>query len=88
MVLGESNENSIIVEQGLAEGDEIYISVPEESEKWKIEGLELVSEIKSRKAKEALKMQEMKQMPPDTTRFKPGGKPGEFPKQGKRQRPR
>jgi multidrug efflux pump subunit AcrA (membrane-fusion protein) len=86
ILLGESNENSIIVQKGLAEGEEIYISVPEESEKWKVEGIDLVSEIKARKADEVKKMQDMKQAPSDTLR--PGRRPGmgNFQKQGKRQR--
>ncbi|MCB8999499.1 MAG: HlyD family efflux transporter periplasmic adaptor subunit [Bacteroidales bacterium] len=60
VVLGESNENSIIVEQGLSEGEEILISVPEEPEKYSYSGLELMQIIKERKAEEAKKMEEMK----------------------------
>ena len=75
VVLGDSNENSIIVVQGLKEGEEILISVPEEPEKLKFEGLELAEVIKARKADEARKMLEMKQVQekkeiselPDTT---------------------
>jgi HlyD family secretion protein len=63
VVLGESNENSIIVVQGLAEGEEILISVPAEPEKLKFEGLELAEVIRARKADEARIMQEMKQTP-------------------------
>jgi len=69
VVLGESNENSIIVEKGLEEGEELYISVPEEAEKWKIDGQELIAEIKARKAEEERKMQEMKAAPRDSLKF-------------------
>jgi len=86
VVLGESNENSIIVEQGLTEGEEIYISVPEESEKWKIEGIELMDEIKARKAEEQKKMQEMKEVKPDSLKFNRVGKARDFSKQGNRRR--
>jgi hypothetical protein len=86
VVLGESNDNSIIVEKGLSEGEELYLSVPDESEKWKIEGLELIDEIKIRKAEEARKMKEMKQNPTDTAKSGGFPKKGEFQRQGKRQR--
>jgi hypothetical protein len=88
IVLGESNENSIIVEQGLSEGEEIYLSVPEGSEKWKVEGMDLVTEIKKRKAEEKQKMENMKQNPADSAKFGKRPQMGDFPKQGRRQRNR
>ncbi len=42
VVLGESNENQIIVEQGLKPGDKILLNLPEEHEKMKMEGQELI----------------------------------------------
>jgi HlyD family secretion protein len=74
VVLGESNENGIIVEKGLAVGEEIYVSMPPEPEKFKFEGLELASVIKERKAEEARKMEEMKQQPEMPKFDKPEGK--------------
>jgi hypothetical protein len=85
ILLGESNENSIIVEKGLEVGDEIYISVPDESEKWKIEGTELINEIKARKAEKLQKMQEMKQAPVDSANFGKKRMQGTFQRQGNRQ---
>jgi multidrug efflux pump subunit AcrA (membrane-fusion protein) len=49
IVLGESNENSVIVEKGLEPEDQLYLNTPEEPDKFtKIVGEELISEIKER----------------------------------------
>lgn len=54
VVLGESNENNVVVEQGLKEGAQIYLSTPEETGKFKLTGQELITVIKDReKAKKA-----------------------------------
>ncbi|MCK5168686.1 MAG: efflux RND transporter periplasmic adaptor subunit, partial [Bacteroidales bacterium] len=57
IIPGESNENYIIIEQGVEEGDEVYLSVPENLEKFKLSGKELVSILKER---ERLKKEEEK----------------------------
>lgn len=49
VVLGESNENDVIVEQGLEKGDKLYLSIPEEGDKFKLHGEELIAVIKDRK---------------------------------------
>ena len=48
VVLGESNENNVIVEQGLEPGTLIYLSSPEEPEKFKLSGEELIAINKER----------------------------------------
>lgn len=48
VVLGESNENNVIVEQGLEPGTLIYLSTPEEPEKFKLSGEELIAINKER----------------------------------------
>ncbi|MDR2039764.1 MAG: efflux RND transporter periplasmic adaptor subunit [Bacteroidales bacterium] len=48
VVLGESNENQVVVEQGLNVGDKVHISVPENSENWKLTGEDLIPIIKER----------------------------------------
>ena len=53
VVLGESNENDIIVEQGLEVGDKLYLSIPEEGDRFKLRGEELISVIKERKKQKA-----------------------------------
>jgi HlyD family secretion protein len=45
VVLGESNENQIIIEQGLKTGDAVLLSLPDDVDKMKVEGQELVSVI-------------------------------------------
>jgi hypothetical protein len=52
VVLGESNENSIIVEEGLKTGEEIYLSMPENPESFRLTGKELIAKIKEKKAEE------------------------------------
>jgi len=48
VVLGEANENEIIVEHGLSPGDKVYMSTPENSATWKMVGEELIPIIKQR----------------------------------------
>ena len=57
VVLGESNENNVIIEQGLRPGVQIYLSTPPKSESFKLTGEELISVIKDRaKTKKAEEM--------------------------------
>jgi multidrug efflux pump subunit AcrA (membrane-fusion protein) len=88
VVLGESNENSIVVDEGLAEGEELLLSVPDEPEKYKFEGMELAIVIKARKAEESKKMEEMKNQPIERPKFDRPGKMGDSLKVGKRPRTR
>lgn len=48
VVLGESNENNVIIEQGIAEGSQIYLSTPLEPEDFKLVGKELIAVIKEK----------------------------------------
>jgi Barrel-sandwich domain of CusB or HlyD membrane-fusion len=48
VILGESNENNVIVEKGLDAGTPIYLSTPEKSENFKLVGEELVPLIRER----------------------------------------
>jgi len=48
VVLGQANDNEIIVEHGLSPGDKVYVSTPEHSETWKMVGEELIPIIKQR----------------------------------------
>jgi hypothetical protein len=49
VLLGESNEKNVIVEQGLEPGTTIYLIPPEESEKFKLVGENLIAKIKEHK---------------------------------------
>jgi HlyD family secretion protein len=54
VVLGESNENNVVIEQGLKPGVQLYLNTPLKPENYKLVGEELISVIKEReKAKEA-----------------------------------
>jgi len=48
VLLGESNENNVVVEQGLKEATQIYLSTPESPEDFKLAGEDLISVIKER----------------------------------------
>jgi HlyD family secretion protein len=53
--LGESNENKIIVKKGLVKGDRILLTQPENPDKLKLSGVEILAEIKADMAKQAPK---------------------------------
>jgi len=57
VVLGESNQNSIIIEQGLKKGDVVYLSTPEDPESFKFTGLELIEVIRQKEAEEEARIQ-------------------------------
>lgn len=48
IIPGETNENYMIIEQGLSEGDEIYLSIPENTDRFKLAGKDLIMVIKER----------------------------------------
>jgi HlyD family secretion protein len=53
VVLGESNENDIIVDEGLKEGEKLLLSMPENPDKYKLTGEDLIATIRERKAEKA-----------------------------------
>lgn len=59
VLLGETNDNQIVVEDGLDAGDKVFISVPEKSETWKMEGEELIPVIKERLRQKEKEKEEM-----------------------------
>jgi hypothetical protein len=48
VVLGESNENSVVIDQGINVGTQIYLSTPAEPDKFKLVGEELIAVIRER----------------------------------------
>ena len=71
VVLGAENENNVVVEQGLETGDMIYLSTPENPEKFKLVGQDLIAVNQERakvKKEEELKAKQeaerARQMPP------------------------
>jgi len=67
VVLGESNENNIIVEMGLKKDELLYLSQPSDPESFKYTGLELLDEINQRK-QEKLNKRTQDQEPQHTDR--------------------
>lgn len=48
VLLGESNEKNVLIEKGLEPGTMLYITNPENADKFKLEGQELIGTIKAR----------------------------------------
>lgn len=61
VILGATNENFVIIEQGLKEGDEVFLSVPEEADELKYSGLELITVIKERERQKQLEKERMEE---------------------------
>jgi multidrug resistance efflux pump len=61
VVLGESNENHIVVEMGVERGDKLYLSLPSDPETFAYTGLNLIEEINRRKAEEEQRLQEQRE---------------------------
>ncbi len=78
VVLGESNENEIVVEQGLTAGEKVYVSVPEGANTWKMSGEDLIPIIKQRalEKKKEKEEQERKAAEEKKARQMRGGRPG------------
>lgn len=55
VVKGPSNENYTVIEQGIHSGDELYLSLPQNPTRFKLQGDELIPVIKSRLRQEAEK---------------------------------
>jgi uncharacterized protein YukE len=74
VVLGESNENNVIVEQGIEQGTALYLNTPEEPEKFnKMLGQDLIAVIKE---KEKARKDAEKQLNEQTQRRSFGGRGG------------
>jgi hypothetical protein len=75
IVLGESNENEVIVEQGLSEGDKVYLSVPENANLWKMSGEELIPTIKQRALEKKKEKEELDRKANDERKSRPRQRP-------------
>jgi len=60
VLLGPENENEVIVEQGLEEGDMLLLNRPENPEKYTLSGEELIPVIKEREQKKRLEEERKK----------------------------
>lgn len=86
VLLGESNENFIIVEEGLESGEEIYLSLPDEPDHFKLSGEEIIAKIKEKRAaeEEAKKAEAKKSEEP---RMRRGQRRSDGPPRGGFQKP-
>ncbi len=55
VLLGESNENQVIVEKGLMQDDKLLLSLPEHPENFKLQGEEIIALIKKKAEEKSLK---------------------------------
>jgi HlyD family secretion protein len=69
VVLGESNENNVVIEQGLKENILVYLSTPEKPENFKLAGEDLITVIKER---EKAKKEEEKRIRAEAEKVKEG----------------
>ena len=60
IILGGSNENEVIVEQGLNAGEKILLSLPDEPDKYKLNGEDLIPIIKERERQKKLEEERQK----------------------------
>ncbi len=60
VITGSQNENFIIIEKGLEQGDDVYLSIPDGHEKFALSGQELIPEIKERVAERKRQEEELK----------------------------
>ena len=72
VVLGEANDNEIIVDQGLSPGDKVYVSIPDNSAAWKMVGEELIPIIRQR-ALEKMKVKEEQERRAEQANRRPRG---------------
>jgi len=68
VVPGDANENAIIIEKGLTEGDKLYLSAPDDGSKFKWTGLELYPLLKEKKIKEEQERKKVSEPPPSLQR--------------------
>jgi HlyD family secretion protein len=72
VVLGESNENNVVIEQGLEAGTQVFLSTPENADEFKLVGEDLIAIIKEKE--KAKKDEEMRiRMEAERARDERGG---------------
>jgi len=78
VVLGQANDNEIIVEQGLSPGDKVYVTTPETSDTWKMVGEELIPVIKQRELEKKKEKEEADRRAQEQSRRSRRGDRGGF----------
>ena len=87
VVPGLTNENSVIIEHGLEEDQQIYLNIPDEPENLKFQGHELIEIIKEKKAEEERRKAELleEQKKKMDSMKNPGSRRGNFHAPNRRQ---
>lgn len=83
VVLGESNENHVVVEQGVEPGTQLYLSTPLNPEDFELEGEELIAVIKEREQARKAEEERAKEAAQRSMSGNQGG-PGGFGQGGNR----
>ncbi len=76
VVLGESNENNVIVEQGITPGTQVYLSTPENAENFKLVGEDLISIIREKENAKKAEEQRVREEAQKSRDMRGGGMPG------------
>ncbi len=79
VILGESNENEVIVEQGLEAGDKLLLSIPDRPDDYKLSGEELIPVFKERERQKKLLEEEKKTDAEKNKKNKVKRRPGQRP---------
>lgn len=82
VVLDESNENQIIVEAGLEEGDKVLLSIPEGAGELRFVGLELVQVIREKEAEKKRLEEEARKKLEQEAELKKNARPNRRPSGG------
>jgi multidrug efflux pump subunit AcrA (membrane-fusion protein) len=79
VVLGDANDNEIIIEQGLSPDDKVFVTIPENSANWTIAGEDLIPIIAERALERRLAQQEAERLAAEAMRRprRGGGQRGE-----------
>ena len=81
VVLGETNENEVIIEKGIKAGDKVYLSVPVNANNYKYTGLELVQIIRQKEQEKKKKEELLKTQQEQAIKMPQGPPPGTDGKQ-------
>ena len=73
VLLGDANENEVIVKEGLSEGEKVLLSVPEDRKDYKMTGTELIPKIKEQ-TREKENNTEVRKKPQRTRKVPPEGR--------------
>jgi HlyD family secretion protein len=81
VVLGGANDNFVVVEQGLEENDRIFLTIPENPDRFRLAGEELIAVIEERKEEEKVreaqrKAEEERVQRERESRMRQQGRPG------------